>query len=482
MRRTTRFLAVAVLALTLAAPGANAWGPRTQTAIVTTAANLVSKTGNAPISRMDEHIRAGVALPLSEVVARHPEFATNPVSVIEQEMALLSSARRGRVDGYFAHRLGILGKMVCALTAPMAGAEVTWRNMYYADADNAIAGVRLKEFPRKEVDPKSYFARLQGEIALNTELIEKQYKDGVGFKDVAATTFPADASRSVAAVADVWWTVLTSKTVPGGVSESQLQEYVLAAQEYLIQRGNLQELEAAAAAHKELTPFTADMSARVGDMLLAAGYEDRAIAAYESVLAAAPDRKDVAMKVADYYVGKGAGLLQNERLEDARDAFAAAAKANPLHPEAEAKRLEAESLITARDGRQEAHRAALSRAAELRAMAEQEAARSYYAEAISFLQQAEAAFMEVSDEFPSEAQQRARGLRDVRDLLNQWKQSLKGSAPTYSGRGFTDDLKSAVQEGMKGLEEEALKEMAEKAHADEITRLTQEMQPALALP
>ena len=31
-------------------------------------------------------------------------------------MALLSSARRGRVDGYFAHRLGILGKMVCALT------------------------------------------------------------------------------------------------------------------------------------------------------------------------------------------------------------------------------------------------------------------------------------------------------------------------------------------------------------------------------
>ena len=115
-------------------------------------------------------------------------------------------------------------------------------------------------------------------------------------------------------------------------------------------------------------------------------------------------------------------------------------------------------------------------------MAEQEAARSYYAEAISFLQQAEAAFMEVSDEFPSEAQQRARGLRDVRDLLNQWKQSLKGSAPTYSGRGFTDDLKSAVQEGMKGLEEEALKEMAEKAHADEITRLTQEMQPALALP
>ena len=72
MRRTTRFLAVAVLALTLAAPGANAWGPRTQTAIVTTAANLVSKTGNAPISRMDEHIRAGVALPLSEAVARHP--------------------------------------------------------------------------------------------------------------------------------------------------------------------------------------------------------------------------------------------------------------------------------------------------------------------------------------------------------------------------------------------------------------------------
>ncbi|NLV42629.1 MAG: hypothetical protein GXY15_15570 [Candidatus Hydrogenedentes bacterium] len=482
MRRTTPFLTVLAAALVLAAPAANAWGPRTQTAIVTTAAKLVSKAGNAPISKMDEHILAGVALPLSEITARHPEFATDPVSVIEQEMALLSAARRGRVDVYFAHRLGILGKMICAVTAPLAGAEVTWRNMYYADADNAIAGLRLKEFPRKEVDPKSYFVRLQGEMTLNSELIEKQYKDGVGFKDVAATTFPADASRSVAAVADVWWTVLTSRTVPGGVSEAQLQEYVLAAQDYLIQRGNLQELEAAVAAHRQLTPFTADMDARVGDMLLAAGYEDRAIAAYETVLAAAPDRKDVAKKVADYYVGKGNGLLQDGRLEDARDAFAAAAKANPLHPEAEAKRLEAEAQITARDGRQAAHRDALSRADELRAMAEQEAARSYYAEAISFLQQAEAAYQEVTDEFPSEAQQRTRGLRDVRDLLNQWKQSLKGSAPTYSGRGFTEDLNSAVQAGMKGLEQEALAEMADKAHAAEIERLTKEMQPQLAIP
>ena len=482
MRRTTRFLPALAAALVLAAPAANAWGPRTQSAIVTKAANLVSKTGNAPIARMDGHIRAGVALPLSEITARYPEFTTAPVSVIEQEMALLSAARRGRVDAYFAHRLGILGKMVCAVTAPLAGAEVTWRNMYYADADNAITGVRLVEAARKEVDPKAYFARLQNELTLNSELIERQYKDGVGFKGVAETTFPADASRSVAAVADVWWTVLTSRTVPGGISESQLQEYVLAAQEYLIQRGNLQELEAAEAAHRQLTPFTADMSARVGDMLLAAGHEERAIAAYETVLAAAPDRKDVSRKVADFYVGKGNGLLQDGRLEDARDAFAAAAKANPLHPEAEAKRLEAEAQITARDNRQTAHREALSRAAEMRAMAEQEAARSYYAEAISLLQQAEIAYQEVTDEFPSEAQQRSRGLRDVRDLLNQWKQSLKGSAPTYSGRGFSEDLNGAVQAGMKGLEQEALTEMADRAHAAELERLTQEMQPQLAIP
>jgi tetratricopeptide (TPR) repeat protein len=224
------------------------------------------------------------------------------------------------------------------------------------------------------------------------------------------------------------------------------------------------------------------MDARIGDMLLAAGHEDRAIAAYETVLASSPDRKDVSKKVADYYVGKGNGLLQDGRLEDARDAFAAAAKANPLHPEAEAKRLEAEGQIAARDSRQTAHRDALGRADELRAMAEQEAARSYYAEAISFLQQAEVAYLEVTDEFPSEAQQRTRGLRDVRDLLTQWKQALKGSAPTYSGRGFTEDLKSAVQDGMKGLEQEALAEMADKAHVEEIARLTQEMQPQLAIP
>lgn len=478
----TRICAAALLMAVIAAAPAGAWGPRTQSAIVTTAANLLSKSGEAPLQKLDIHIRAGAAAPSSEIEARYPGFAANPAGAVEMEMALLSSARRGRVDAYFAYRMGMLGKMICIVSAPMRDAQAMWREKYYEDADNAISGLQLRESARKDVEPQAYFDRLSLEIRANTEVIERQYQEGVGFKGVAATTFSADASRSVAAVADVWWTVLSSRAVQGGVSESQLRGYALDGLTYFIQRGNLQELDAALKGYAPLASVTADMRARIGDLLLAQGFEERAIKEYEAVIVEAPDRKDVVQKVADYYVRKGDESLRENRLEEARNAFSRAADSNPLHETAVGRRIEAENLIMERDSRMAAHQASLQRAGELRGMAEQEAGRSYFAEAVSFLQQAEAAYLEVTDEFPGEAQQRNRGLRDTRERLAQLKQSLKGNAMAFSGTGFGDDVKNLADNGVKGLEQEALSRMARRAYEAEMERLTQEMQPLFTLP
>lgn len=470
-----------LLAFLFAAP-AGAWGPRTQTAIVSTAAKLLSKSGDAPLQKLDTHIRAGVAAPLSEIEARYPGFAVEPVGAIEMEMALLSAARRGRVDAYFAYRMGMLGKMVGIVSAPMRDAQAMWRGKYYEDADGAITGLQLRESARKDVEPRAYFERIFMETRVNTEVIERQYQEGTGFNGVAATTFSVDASRSVAAVADVWWTVLSSRTVPGGVSDVQLRGYVLDGLSYFIQRGNLQELDAALRGYAALTPLTPDMRARVGDLLLEQGFEERAIREYEAVIAEDSGRRDVIQKVADYYVRKGDESMRENRLEEARNAFARAADSNPLHESAVGRRIEAETLIMERDSRMAAHQASLQRAADLREMAEQEAGRSYFAEAVSFLQQAEAAYLEITDEFPGEAQQRNRGLRDVRDRLAQLKQSLKGNVMAFSGTGFGDDVKRLAGEGVKGLEQEALARMARRAYEAEMERLAQETQPLFTLP
>jgi len=293
--------------------------------------------------------------------------------------------------------------------------------------------------------------------------------------------FPASASRSVAAVCDVWWTVLSSKTVSGGVSDAQMQRYVLDAYAFLIQRKNEKEIDQANAQYGALTPITPDMRAKIGDLLLEGGYQERAIKEYEQAIASAPDRRDVVQKVADYYVAKGDAALKENKLEDALSAFESAAKANPLHETAESRRIQAENLIQERDARLSAQQAALQHAADMRDLAEQEAQKNRYAESIALLKQAEDAYKEVTEEFPNEYQQRTRGLRDVQNRTVQLKESLTANASAYSGTGSAPDVKELVALGTKGLGEDALRMLVKNQLKAEMDKLSQRVQPGFAL-
>ena len=474
-------LPIVALALLAAFPAA-AWGPRTQAAIVSTAMNLLSKNGDAPLIRLSGEIKAGAAVSMSELELSYPDLADNPLHAVESEMALLAAMRQSRVDAYYAYRMGVLGKVVAMITSPMRGAQVTQRNKYNEDTDAAINGVQLRQAQRKEVDPRTYFERVLLETKASDDMILKQYQDGVGFKGIAASTFPADASRSVAAVCDVWWTILASKTVPGGVSEAQMQRYVLEAYGFFIKRRNEKEIDLANAQYGALTPITPDMRAKIGDLLLEAEFPDRAITEYETVITAAPDRRDIVQKVSDFYVARGDAALKENKLEDARAAFEKAAKANPLHQSAESKRLEAENLILERDTRLTAQQTAIQRANDMRDLAEQEAQKKRFAEAISLLQQAEAAYKEITEEFPNEFQQRARGERDVQNRATQLKEALTANASSYSGSGSTTDPRELVAAGGKGLERDALRQIVKNQLKSEMDKLNERLQSGFTLP
>ena len=478
-----RLHTLAVLSLAaLAAWPAAAWGPRSQAAIVNTAMNLLSKSGDAPLNRLSAEIKAGASVSMAELELTYPDLASNPLQAVESEMAVLAAMRQSRVDAYYAYRMGVLAKVVAMITSPMRTAPVTYRNGYNEDADNAIGGVQLRQLPRKEVDPRTYFERVLMEARTGDEVITKQYQDGTGFKGVAAATLPADASRSVAAVCDVWWTVLSSRTVPGGVSEMQMQRYVLDAYAFVINRHNEREIDQANAQYGALTPITPDMRAKIGDMLLEAGFQDRAIREYEAVIAAAPDRRDVVQKVADFYVGQGDAALKENRLEDAKTDFEKAAKANPLHSTAESRRLEAENLIMERDSRLAAQQAAIQRANDMRELAEQEAQKNRYAEAISLLQQADAAYTEVTEEFPNEFQQRTRGQRDVQNRMGQFKEALTTNASSYSGSGSVTDPRDLVAAGAKGLEQDALRKIVKNQLKMEMDQMEKRLESGFTLP
>ncbi len=475
-----KLLFVALTSVLCAGTGA-AWGPRTQLAAVNTALNLVSREQGLPLTRLQKDIRAGASLSDEALAELYPDMAISPLRVIESEMALLKAARRPTLDAYYAYRLGALGKVVASVTAPMRDSDAAVRRHYYADADGAVNTGALTPAPRRTLDTLTPLERVMREAAVADDLIEREYNEGVGFRGAASTRLATDVSRSVNAVADVWWTIVTSRAVPGDISDAQLQQYVVHGYAYRIQRGNVAEIDAAEAYYAELTAFTPDMRARIGALLHEAGLRERAVREYEAVLATAPDRRDVVAKLSGYYVEVGEEALSAGKLEDALASFERALDANPLHPTAEQQRLEVNAMIRERDELQQTYRDLLRQADELRELAEQEAGRARYAEAVALLQQSAATYREVGDEFPMEGQRRTRGLREAEYRLGELRQSLLNNALAFSGAGFAPDMAALIAESSKGIEKEALEALLERAYQDEMERLATRLEPFLVI-
>ncbi len=458
-----------------------AWGPRAQLAIVDTALQLLSREKNVELTRLKNDIRAGASISNIALEELYPEMLSDPLRALENEMALLSAAKGPRVNAYFAWRLGALGKLVARLTMPMGTADPAVRGQYQNDVEPAIGSVNLTPAARNRFDNLTLLERAIREANSVNDLIESEYQGGVGFRGAASARLSNDASRSVNAVADVWWTILTSRAVPGNISDEQLRRYVVSAFDFYIERGNLNEIEDADKHYSGYVAYTPDMRARIGDMLYAAGFRERAIKEYEAVLAASPERRDIVEKIGAYYAERAEESLEKNLLEEALEGFKKALAANGLHPTAELRRLEVETLIRRRDEQQAQYQAMLKQAEDLRDLAEDEAQRTRYAEAIALLQQAESTFTSVGDEFPMESQRRTRGLRDVQHRLSELKQSLLGNALAFSGVGFGPDMDMILDESAKGLEREALGLLLEQAWKHEMQRLSAQIQAVVAI-
>jgi len=455
-----------------------AWGPRVQNAVVSTAFNLLTKSAGGELGRFRQDVLNGCAVPMSEVDRMYPQYSTDPVNAIMTEMALLSSARRGKFNAYFAFRLGLLGKMVAMYAAPMRDAPATYRNLYYSDADKAIDTIRFEPRPRRPIDG-NYFPRLNAEVSTNNELILSEYRAGIGFGGAASQTFSQSASLTVASILDVWTQMLSGNTIQGSVSEAQLRDYVLEGCQYYLANRSMAEFETALKNFSAVVVMTPDLRIRLGDLLYERNLYERAIREYEQALAEAPDRRDIAQRVCRYYLDRGQEQLKQNALEDALKSFEQAVNADALNEEAVKFRVDTEQQIAERDARLEAFRAALKRGAELRNLAEQEIEGKRIAEGISLLTQAEAAFSEVTDEFPMEAQQRNRGIKEVRDRIAQLKNYLVSSVSSYSGSDWKRDLRAAAGSANPRAYEPAVRQYAGSRYTELMQALSNEFKAIL---
>lgn len=466
-----------VVALTLAmVPTAWAWGPKTQLSIVTTAAHLLSKEGGIQLRQMDEHIREGALASQDALKEQYPELRLgDEIGAISGEMQLLQAVRGDAIDAYFAYRLGMLGKLVAQVTAPMSQEDATYRNLYYADVEERIQRIGLDAAARKRVEPKDYFTRVILEANVNNDVIAGEYEDGDGFEGLAQSSLAIDAARSVSAVADTWYTILSGRAVQGGISEEQLRNYVVDAHGYYIRAGKVAELKAAKERLAKIIEPDPDMLVRIGDLYYEAQRFDEAVAVYEKVLADMPQRRDVAERIAAYYLQKGDKALNDGRLEDAEGNFASALSSDPLHNTAEGRRLEAVGMIADRDARLEATRRALEAASQLQAMADQESLKNRYAEAAVLLRQSRDTYQSISDEFPLEYQRALNNVRDIQYRLQELRQQILANAQQFSGTGSALDAQSLADEGAAIFDKQALTALVSGAYEREMRQLEEDI-------
>ena len=289
------------------------------------------------------------------------------------------------------------------------------------------------------------------------------------------------ASYNVNAVADVWQTVMTRGTAAGNVSETQLRRYVLGAYKFYIGRKNPDEIDKAAKRLDTLVAKTPDMQDKIGDLYFAVELYDRAMTEYRAVLDTEPNNRAVIEKISNYYVQVGNKALEDGKLEDARDAFTVAAETDPMHPEAGKLKFQAETMIRERDARKAADQDAIKRAEDFFSLAQQEALANRFPEAVALMLQSQAAYNEVSEEFPEEAQAKKRGLKDTENKIQVFKKQVSESVQAFSGADASQEIRAIATQKAAEVDRLTLDTLLKNAYDSELKRLEQKMAPSLNL-
>lgn len=456
---------------------AYSWGPTSQISIVNNAIHLIDKELNASLKKLENEIKNGAAITDETLYMIIPTTKTDPIQAIESEMNLLIAVKPRKIDPYYAFRLGVLGKLTAQATSPLQNADPTIRILYNSDVEKMIENVSLRTTPRQKVNPSVYFAQLKRQILSRDKIFEQEYKSNIGFKGTASTTLSECVSISLNAVADVWFSILVPGQVVSNVSEVALRDYALQGGIFYAKRGNSEEIRINIQKLNDLVPFTEDMYIQIADILIGMDINEIAIELYKNALALNPNRKDISRKIADFYIDNGNKALETKKLEEALELFNNAISADPLHPDAERLRLEAERSIKERDARLAQNKEALERAEKLQSTAEQEALTGRIAESIVLLRQALATYDEVSDEFPLENQQKNKGIRIVNARIQELKGQLLESAKNFSGKYPNFDLINSLNQINNEISNIVIKETINNSFQSGVKSLLQELPP-----
>jgi tetratricopeptide (TPR) repeat protein len=303
----------------------------------------------------------------------------------------------------------------------------------------------------------------------------------LGFEGVAHAALSDDFSRSVNAVADVWHTVLTASAEVANIGKPRFREYLVDAIGFYIDRGNKQETQHAFNRLVSLGLDSPDIRKQIADAYYDAGDFEEAIKAYKEILDIEPSRRDVVERIASYYMEQGDKALENGKLEESLSAYTEAAEADRLNTDAQAKRLEVEALLAARDARLTGAQSNLTAAQTLEDRAEEQSQAGDYPKAMDLLQQAKDLYDSVPPEFPTEYSLARARLTGVNQRMQQHQREFLSNAARLSGTGFATDARYRAATTQAGISEEDLRSIVSEQYTEEAQRLSREYQQSGAM-
>lgn len=221
------------LCFILVAQDAAAWGPKARRAIALAAMQLIRKdypdVFKAKTLKYEADVVSGAEADLEELGEWIPLNDDSQSAVaVSYQIQLLRDVRKRGVGSHFAYRMGMLSSLAAEVVLPFgipfSESDRQLKEKIDADLEAHIEGYFMASQRKRYEYMRStelYFKNNRPFYEDDMRMITDDYKRGSGYDGLLAQAGQVYFHRSVAAVADAWYSVLRSEGDAGDIPPSK---------------------------------------------------------------------------------------------------------------------------------------------------------------------------------------------------------------------------------------------------------------------
>lgn len=321
---------VLLMIFVLQTSDAHAWGPRAMRSIAAMSLQVINdnfpttfRPGGVVGTNFERDVMSGASAGWQVLAPTVPMNNDQEViDAIAAQILLLRDVQHYVPTAYFAYRMGVLASLTAHAMLPYgftwSESEHELRRQIISDIEANIDKYGFESIQENRVfirDAKSYFSQKRSYQTEDMRLIAHDYRTGLNYNGFLKQGGRAYYLRAVAAVADVWYTVLqTDVNIEDFVlvkpSPRTLTWYFVSEMEYLLnEKDNMAQVEKVYANFDEVNPQMTAAYERLGDIFYANEDEDvklRGVSEWKKAYDFGDaERRRIGTKLSQHYMKEG---------------------------------------------------------------------------------------------------------------------------------------------------------------------------------